>query len=859
MADPVVNMYRQAGLSGLAHAMDGHATLQEENMEGEWPRGSRRFATGRSQLTFRSRAAAARALPCDARVADEADSSDPISTAFRAGADDEVDIDWEVTELDIPKLVAEMQRNPHVRRLSIGGIGEGAASLIAQAVDEHLPNLEELSGVELGTQSKALALPDELVETGNNEILNFLRTRKAPGRGTMSVAKVIFLGAEDCGKTSVVAALAHTGAAPVTGRGGVKITEMPVKQTQDAVETSTASFLQFVQLVSTAGSGDDTNLSGLLLYDLMGADHFLAMHRTFMRHAVYAVCATGSRPEDFAAYANTALQVQPDAKLVFVGTGRAPMHDAKVTLRSAYGSCFAGYVHLGSRGSGGPDRLRALLIDTCANLPQVRTALPDAYETLAQAIEAARQDKSRSVLSLAEWEDMVLRAGIAPYACTKALDLFDSCGGVLTLPGGDGVDVILRPQELADALAAALNAPEAIVPSGELAAAWESSDIDFQRHQERIFEGADVAFSVCALERSGDVRPSANTLVPALLGQSSAPHEKLGAFQAEGAALAAKPIFVAHLTDLPDALWSALIVRLRQVLALGGWSSTAAAVVTANQPVGSRLQLTAYGIVEREERCVRVETWGSYLLHDRVLQALAKVLAVHFPGIRCAKIELLSPPEALAQSRFVFNEEDQNSEGELTEEFRPVFIEGLHWLSTIREAAPALEKNPVLRFGRNVPSHVKYLQNLLKTGKKDRASLQYAFLKKQSYILSLCGTKAIWLVYGSVAYPLRQRIAENFVLDLESGVEVPGTRIANPMANGLTMFMRTALKALGVQGPSEDVAFSRAIGKEDEPSFIAALTHRTDMLYSEVFHVELGALFLHFADVEDVQMSKQIN
>jgi len=137
--------------------------------------------------------------------------------------------------------------------------------------------------------------------------------------------------------------------------------------------------------------------------------------------------------------------------------------------------------------------------------------------------------------------------------------------------------------------------------------------------------------------------------------------------------------------------------------------------------------------------------------------------------------------------------------------------------------------------------------------------MQYAFLKRQSYILSLCGTRAIWLVYGSVVYPLRQRIADKFVLDLESGVEVPGTRTANPMANGLTAFMRTALKVLEVEGPAPDVPFRRAIGKEDDPSFIAALTRRTDMLYSEVFHVELGQIFLHVADVEDMQLSKQIN
>jgi len=193
-----------------------------------------------------------------------------------------------------------------------------------------------------------------------------------------------------------------------------------------------------------------------------------------------------------------------------------------------------------------------------------------------------------------------------------------------------------------------------------------------------------VATSVCVIERSGGILPAVHTLVPALLDHSSAPEERLSALRAEGGSLLAKPVFIAHLSDLPDALWSALIVRLRQVLANNGWSSTAAALVTAEQPVGSRLHLTGIGKVQREGTGVRIETWGSNLLHDRVLQALAKVLAVHFLGIRCSMVELLAPTESSSSARFLFNEERQYTEGNLTEEFRPIFIESLHWLCTCR-------------------------------------------------------------------------------------------------------------------------------------------------------------------------------
>ena len=82
----------------------------------------------------------------------------------------------------------------------------------------------------------------------------------------------------------------------------------------------------------------------------------------------------------------------------------------------------------------------------------------------------------------------------------------------------------------------------------ELVAAWENSDIDCQRHQERSYEGTHVATSVCVIERSGGILPAVHTLVPALLDHSSAPEERLSALRAEGGSLLAKPVFIAHLS-----------------------------------------------------------------------------------------------------------------------------------------------------------------------------------------------------------------------------------------------------------------------------------------------------------------------
>jgi len=72
-----------------------------------------------------------------------------------------------------------------------------------------------------------------------------------------------------------------------------------VKQRQDAVETETRSFLRFVQLMSTVGEGDETNLSGLLLYDLTGPSHFVAITEMPVKQTQELVTAWENSDIDF--------------------------------------------------------------------------------------------------------------------------------------------------------------------------------------------------------------------------------------------------------------------------------------------------------------------------------------------------------------------------------------------------------------------------------------------------------------------------------------------------------------------------------------------------------------------------------
>ena len=84
----------------------------------------------------------------------------------------------------------------------------------------------------------------------------------------------------------------------------------------------------------------------------------------------------------------------------------------------------------------GLERLCTLLVDTCAVLPQIVQALPDAYEALAQGIEIAKMDKTRSVLFR-----NTLSMEVSPFRYRKGAD----ASSEFLLPATDKVPKGLAP------------------------------------------------------------------------------------------------------------------------------------------------------------------------------------------------------------------------------------------------------------------------------------------------------------------------------------------------------------------------------------------------------------------------------